>query len=294
MKDYYQEYPDEHGQWRDPDAESHHNPNLDSFFHEMDQKYDRDTEIIIEKSQVNIRPLIYAIFAIVFVIILLLIFSNTMDTPSSHPAKNAAPKEIFGEAVTPIQPPAEDSDVIGRAIQSLVFILVTDQTGRVSSGSGFIIDNSGTILTNHHVVNSAARIVVWGINGKSSTASLERYHANLDIATIRVSQSLGVPPIKLGNSSQVKLGATVLVLGYPSADVLGSEPTITSGILSSIRPAENPEWFQIDAAVNPGNSGGPLIRKDTGEVIGIVTSKLQQAEGISFARPINRSLDLIR
>jgi S1-C subfamily serine protease len=156
-------------------------------------------------------------------------------------------------------------------------------------GSGFIIDNSGHILTNYHVIANARQIEVTLPTRKKYKAEIVGVDPSHDLAVIRITAS-GLVPATLGDSKGLQVGQKVFAIGNP----FGLGGTLTHGIISSIRPvrAENSfidEAIQTDAAINPGNSGGPLLNA-RGEVIGINTlilSQVGQSSGVGFAIPIN-------
>jgi S1-C subfamily serine protease len=178
------------------------------------------------------------------------------------------------------------SAIVERAKLAVVEI-VTEE----GQGSGFIITSDGAILTAYHVVKGASSIEVRLPSGASYSARVEKYdetydNGGSDLALLRISAS-GLPTVGLGDSDTVKIGHFIIVMGYP----LGIGFNVTTGIISSIADAGGGRTvFVIDAAVNPGNSGGPLLN-DKGEVIGIVFGRADvpgiRIEGINFATPIN-------
>jgi S1-C subfamily serine protease len=167
-----------------------------------------------------------------------------------------------------------------------------DETS-TGSGSGFVIDKRGHILTNFHVVQGANSVRVRLFDGSAHEGRVIGYDASNDVAVL----SIAVPPEKLiplgfGDSSNVLVGQKILALGNP----FGLERTLTTGIVSSLDrslKAKNGRMIkgiiQTDAAINPGNSGGPLLNS-RGQVIGMntaIVSSVGQSAGISFAVPIN-------
>lgn len=159
-------------------------------------------------------------------------------------------------------------------------------------GSGFIINTDGYILTNYHVINGAKEVTVTLSDGQEVTASVVNYDSDKDIAMIKLNGDVEVPGVvELGNSDALQPGEEVVAIGNPLSKELSS--TLTKGIVSALnRSVEtqsgiNTNLIQTDAAINSGNSGGPLINTK-GEVIGINTLKASNgAEGIGFAIPIN-------
>jgi len=170
-----------------------------------------------------------------------------------------------------------------------------DRSGQ-ATGSGFVIDKSGLILTNFHVVDGASDIKVGFDNKKTVRARLVGKDPSTDIALLKVEpQSVDLHPLKLGNSDSVVVGDPVLAIGNP----FNLARTLTTGVVSALqREIQAPNGFKIshviqtDAAINPGNSGGPLLNS-AGEVIGI-NSQIDTGGsgstgnvGIGFAVPIN-------
>jgi S1-C subfamily serine protease len=171
-------------------------------------------------------------------------------------------------------------------------------TNRVSSviGSGFIISNDGLVLTNSHVVFERQVISVTLDNGQRAQAKLLGADPILDLAVLRIpAPPEGHPKATLGDSDAVRIGEEVVAIGNP----LGLEQTLTRGVVSGVNRIlpESPmsmmlPLIQTDAPINPGNSGGPLLNR-CGEVIGINTSILAEAQNIGFAVPINIAKQVI-
>ncbi len=168
-------------------------------------------------------------------------------------------------------------------------------------GSGLIVDPSGIILTNHHVVERAQRILVTLPDGRDLEARLVGDDAVTDLAVLRVDAE-GLPTAPIGTARDLGIGEWAIAIGNPFGNFISNpEPTVTAGVVSAIGrhivPSGRERSFflgmiQTDASVNPGNSGGPLVNAD-GEVIGINTfifSRGGGAEGLSFAIPVDRAL----
>jgi putative serine protease PepD len=161
-----------------------------------------------------------------------------------------------------------------------------------SSGSGVILDTQGRIVTNHHVVSNASRLEVTLSDQSQWPAEVVGKDPSTDLAVIKIqAPAAKLRPLRFGESSGLKVGQKVLVIGNP----FGLEQTLTTGIISSIRRylklsgAEMENVIQTDAAINPGNSGGPLLDSD-GRVIGINTAIFTPSGGnvgIGFAVPVD-------
>ncbi len=166
---------------------------------------------------------------------------------------------------------------------------------RASSGSGFIIARDGFIITNSHVVKDADEIIVRLFDRRELPAKLVGSDERSDIAVLKV-DAQDLPAVKLGDSSNLRVGEWVLAIGSP----FGFERSVTAGIVSAIGrslPNENYiPFIQTDVAINPGNSGGPLFNLD-GEVVGVnsqIYSRTGGFMGLSFAVPINVTEDVYR
>lgn len=187
------------------------------------------------------------------------------------------------------------TSIYDRSSPAIVEIETTQATtrGRIyaqGQGSGFVVKNDGTILTNNHVVEGTSTVTVIFSNGKTVKASVIGTDATHDLAVIKVDPSAvsGITPLTLGDSSALKPGQMAVAMGAP----FGLDESITVGVISglnrSVSGSQLVGMVQTDAALNPGNSGGPLLNAK-GEVIGINTateSKLG-ATGIGFAIPSN-------
>jgi serine protease Do len=159
-------------------------------------------------------------------------------------------------------------------------------------GSGFIIDEEGYVLTNHHVIAGADTVKVIFSNNTEANARIVNYDESQDLAVVKITDNVKIPAVaQLGDSDTLNVGETVIAIGNP----LGKEfiGTVTSGIVSAVNRGimidnRRLSFIQTDAAINPGNSGGPLI-DTTGHVIGINTAKIGASgiEGIGFSIPIN-------
>jgi serine protease Do len=176
----------------------------------------------------------------------------------------------------------------------------TPQRRAQSLGSGLVIEPSGIVLTNAHVIEGASRIVVTLLDGRELQADLLGSDHDADLAVLKLA-ARDLRAVPLGQSSDLMIGETVVAIGNP----FGLSRTVTMGVLSAVGrsvPSESGErlftdFLQTDASINPGNSGGPLVNI-LGEVIGINTAIVSGANGIGFAIPADRArrvvTDLLR
>ena len=162
-----------------------------------------------------------------------------------------------------------------------------------SLGSGVIIDARGVILTNDHVISGASKIIATTKAGLELDCEIVGSDTDNDLAVLRVKKPGALlPAIKLGTSSDLMIGETVVAIGNP----FGLSNTVTAGVLSalgrSVRADQTQhvytDFIQIDAPINPGNSGGPVVNIQ-GELIGIATAIIGGAQGIGFAIPVDRA-----
>lgn len=155
-----------------------------------------------------------------------------------------------------------------------------------SLGSGFVLSSDGYILTNNHVVEDANKIKVILSDGRELDGQVLGKDAKVDIALIKVATTESLPTATLGDSDALEVGEWVMAIGNP----FGLDHTVTIGVVSAkgryIGAGPYDDFIQTDASINPGNSGGPLINT-RGEVVGINSAIIAQAQGIGFAIPIN-------
>jgi hypothetical protein len=174
--------------------------------------------------------------------------------------------------------------------------------GQTGSGSGFMIHPDGYVLTNHHVIADAAQITVV-VSGKGKfPASIVADDDYKDLALLKI-EAAGLDALPIAESKNVNVLDTIFVLGYPLASALGADVSASQGQVNAVREDGRIPLFQIDANVNPGNSGGPVVN-DRGEVIGVVVSKLNAAfflretgsipERVNFAIPIDEARGMVR
>ena len=164
---------------------------------------------------------------------------------------------------------------------------------RQATGSGFIVDPKGYIITNHHVIEGADRIRVKLVDDQTEhRARLIGFDPETDLAVIKIDAGRPLPTVAIGNSDAVQVGDWAIAIGAP----FGLEASVTAGIISAkgrdVGPQQFQRFIQTDAAINPGNSGGPLVNV-RGEVIGVNTMIATRSggyQGIGFALPINMAV----
>ncbi len=214
--------------------------------------------------------------------------ARVSDAPP--PAPLQAGNNFIVSAVDKVGPAVVRIDTVKQVINPLGGLFgggpsVQQQQGQ---GSGFITRSDGVILTNAHVVDGVNEVGVTLPNGRSYRGKVLGVDPLTDVAVLKVAAS-GLPVASLGDSAKVRPGEWAIAIGNP----LGLDNTVTAGIISAVQrtnavgEGQRVPYIQTDAAVNPGNSGGPLIN-DRGQVIGINTA-IRQAPGagLSFALPIN-------
>jgi S1-C subfamily serine protease len=224
--------------------------------------------------------------------------STTRPSPTPTPAATAVPPVVVSR-------PASDLEAQVVAVYEAVGPAVVNITTRIvlfdwfmrpvpqeGSGSGFIADTDGHIITNYHVVENAEELIVTLADERTFPATIVGTDPSTDLAVIRI-EADGLPqPVTLGDSDALRVGEFVVAIGNP----FGQAGTLTVGVISALgRTIESPdgrfigEAIQTDAAINPGNSGGPLLDLE-GRVIGVnsqIISPSRASAGVGFAVPVS-------
>jgi serine protease Do len=226
-------------------------------------------------------------------VLAILIAANTLATPL--PSRRSEVVEVVEKVGPSVVNIAAEQIVRRRPSLFDDFFFGFEPRARKSQslGSGVIIDPKGIILTNDHVVSGASKIIATTKSGLELDCDVVGSDTDNDLAVLRVKKpGSPLPAIKLGSSSDLLIGETVVAIGNP----FGLSNTVTAGVLSalgrSVRADENQrvytDFIQIDAPINPGNSGGPVVNIQ-GELIGIATAIIGGAQGIGFAIPVDRA-----
>ena len=228
----------------------------------------------------------------IFVIVAILIFGGAFAaTKVSLGEPTVASATLFDEDVT--------TSVYSQVSPAVFEIIVTGESNGFttsSQGSGFLIDNGGNILTNKHVVDGASSILVKIPNKSSIPATLLGLSEDYDLAVIKVDSFTvsGITPLTFGDSNELRIGQMAIAIGSPYALTNTITVGVISGLNRTVRGSNLSGMIQTDAALNPGNSGGPLL-DSKGYVIGINTAIQAEegATGIGYAVPSNIALKII-
>jgi serine protease Do len=226
--------------------------------------------------------------------------ASASAAPSSSAPPASAPEPAPKRPIAGDSTPAE---LFKRLAPAVVTIAMLDERqGELGGGTGFVIDRSGTVVTNHHVIAAGPKIHVKFIDGALyEDVTLLTDDAASDLALLRVpleKPKTGKPPVfeplKLGDSDAVVVGERAVSIGNP----LGLDHTLTDGLVSARRMIEGRAWIQMSVPVSPGNSGGPLFNM-RGEVIGITTAQLGgglfgRGQNLNIAIPVKTLVEHVR
>lgn len=215
--------------------------------------------------------------------------SARMTTIVAQTVANAAPAaNVAGPVFTKVS----------RAVVQVVSETSGDGAGALGTGSGFVVDARGMVLTNNHVVDGAGTVRVRFADGQEQPAAVLGTDRGNDLALLKVALPANTPVAQLGDSDRAKVGEIAIAIGSP----FGLDQTVTQGIISAVHRNWQPgngrvqrNLLQTDAPINPGNSGGPLLNA-SGEVVGINTmieSPVRGSVGVGFAIPINTAKSLL-
>ena len=267
---------------------------------------------MVEQQKKSVLKKVNSYFACLFFTCLMLApqaFAQTTQTTETLKNSTTSPERLsasFAEVAKIVEPAVVNIDTKGKvpemtakgdspSLESddiLDFLRQMPRRPSSSVGSGFIVNKAGYILTNAHVVEDASRITVRLDSGEEFAAKVIGTDLETDVAVLKIEAGKDLPFVKLGDSEKARVGDWVLAIGSP----FGLARTVTAGIVSQTK-RETPyaslfqKFIQTDAAINRGNSGGPLVNMD-GEVIGInsqIATSTGDYNGIGFALPANEA-----
>jgi S1-C subfamily serine protease len=241
--------------------------------------------ITVNLLQVAIGVVVGAVLILASVVVVLLIQGESAPPQELAEQQLAANTPTPAGALVPLSvdtsiPEAtrtascDPSQTVPQVRQSVVRVQAT-----TTVGTGFVVDDSGTVITNAHVVGADRSVILTLADSRVIAGTVTSVDEFLDLATVRIDAS-GLPPIAMADSGSITPGTRLLAWGY-ALDLPG-EPSLTTGVYSGTREADGVSYIQTDSAINPGNSGGPLFT-ECGDVVGVVTLKARFAEGLSFA-----------
>ena len=224
------------------------------------------------------------------------VLAGVVHLPSSgKTSTTAAPATVVPTSSSNATMGTDSLEKLYRSVSDGVVYVQSTTADGVASGSGFLLDSQGHIVTNEHVIDGAENVQVRvGEQGSPVDAQIVGADPNSDVAVLKIDQSAvgNAHPLSLGNSDDLQIGESAVAIGSP----FGLQGTLTSGIVSALhRQIQSPSGaaidgaIQTDAAINPGNSGGPLLNR-SGQVIGInaqIATESGTSSGVGFALPIN-------
>jgi len=182
-----------------------------------------------------------------------------------------------------------DTQQIAESASPAVVVIRAAGPAGGSTGSGFIVEPTGAIVTSLHVIEGATTVSVKLANGDVyDRATVRAFDRRRDLAILQI-PARNLPTLKLGDSDSVQVGEPVVLIGSPLGLL---EASVSTGVVSGLRSIDGFKVIQTDTAANPGNSGGPLINA-SGEAIGVLSFKLREAENLNFAVPIDYAAGLL-
>jgi serine protease Do len=251
---------------------------------------------------------VFAFFFLGLCVLLQLPFPPTGRAEQPFPRENAVVRAV--RKVSPVVVNISTSKLIERGVSPFFSFENDDffnkffrdffeprkrQYVQNSLGSGVIIDSTQKyILTNHHVIVRASKIMITLADRQEFEARVVGTDPESDLAVLKIESDTSLPAIRMGRSDDLMIGETVIAIGNP----FGLSHTVTTGVISALNRSVRTQsgvyhnFIQIDASINPGNSGGPLLNIN-GELIGINTAIYSGAEGIGFAIPIDRARRIV-
>lgn len=197
---------------------------------------------------------------------------------ASLPVEKTFDIEIVGRDDLSDERKASLAGLVERIQRGVVQITADD-----GSGSGFIATRSGLVVTSEHIVGRESRVGVRLTDGRQYDGEVLERDATADLALVKIVDDERFDALVVGSTDGVRVGDEVLTLGFPIVDRIGTNLTVTRGIISATRVSDGVELLQTDAAMNPGNSGGPLVNIN-GEVIGVSGFRIEEADG---GRPVS-------
>ncbi len=217
-----------------------------------------------------------------------LLSTSEFVTLMQRATSTASPSVAYEiDAIKSANQPLSIEQIAGQSVPSIVRIRTS-----LGRGSGFLLNSSGLVVTNEHVVESAFSVKVDFYDGATRIGRVLRRDPNLDAALVKIDGgAIDIPGLPICQTNAVRVGEEVVAIGNP----LSLSNSVTRGIVSGFRGGHARNLIQTDTAINPGNSGGPLLNQK-GAVIGIVTEKVSSKgiEGLGFALPIGEVLQRLK
>ena len=233
-----------------------------------------------------------AAFAAIGLFAIVLLLSRIGGDEPPPPMPTALPAATPAPALPYYPPKLPLPEMIQNALPSIAEILTSSGTG-----TGFIVHEDGLAITNRHVVEGNSSVDIRLASGERYRGTVINVHPSLDLAYIEIESSGRFKPLALGDSDEIRVGDTVIAIGFPLGSELGREAAVTTGIISAKR--DDLGFLQTDASLNPGNSGGPLL-DEYGCVVGVNTAGVGETNdgrvvtGINFAIPVNDLREALR